>query len=601
MTIIDLSIVSGTYKRLPLLQKMVASVRTSINPGLTYEIILVGVEGDNETIAWCRTQRDIKLLLQPGLQGAISAFNEGGHAAQGRYTVFLNDDLTVVSDTLTLALIFMQNNPEVGIGAMHTDRQRGWQVAGMHARLPDGSPTILPYNGCSIFPTWLGRKLDFWALPGARTYGGDNALVCRIVESGWKAVALPQDCGVKETIPSDELNRLNNERPEGTRDHPDTLAYRKVYPYGPQIRIGKRFEAPAEVKPPLRILYAPIYEEKHVVQHQQKCGLRRALQHIGSVYEVDYLETGPDSILKAATLWRPQLMVLQLHYPEPFTPEHMRQLRQHLPGSTIVTWNGDVYDMTAYPREKRTKNGKETVADAYVRMLRMVDLHTVVNAQAVLNFGARGVTCRYWQLGYEPEGVGHEPLPSDSAYDVLFLGNGYSANRQRFGDFLQTLSCRLGVYGHGWPQLQTHPANTYDFRQGCRLYRRAQIALGDSEWASTARGFVSNRAFQAMAAGHALMLQQAFDGTELIGLADGKHWVLWTDYADLREKIAYYLDPRHEAERAKIAAAGQVEVLTHHSFESRVAELLTMLREQKQRVAEPTNADPTLTIFHKGI
>lgn len=593
---IDLSIVSGTYNRLDYLKKMIASVRSAINPGLSYEIILVDGGSTDGTQDWARYQPNVRLIEHGDLRGAIAAFNDGGHAARGRYTVFLNDDLTLVGNSLTLAVSFMENHPEVGIAAFHTDRLGGWAVAGMPARTPEGKPCTLPYNGCSIFPTWLGKRLNFWALPGARTYGGDNALVGRVVEAGWKAVALPPECGVKETIPHDELNTINNERPEVTRNHPDTEAYLAVYPRGPQISLKRTVEPPADWKPPMRILYAPVYEENHATQHEQKYGLRRALMRLGPVWEVDYLKDGPVAILKAAAEWKPQLIVTQFHYPDPFTPEHMHILRTHLPSSALVNWNGDVYDMTQYPRDRRTKDGKESVADAYVRMLRMVDLHTVVNEHAMWNFRSRGVNCAYWQLGYEPEGLGHEPFPSDPKHEVLFLGNGYSTNRQRFGDFLKTLADRVSVYGNGWPQLQAHPANTYDFRQGCRLYRRARIALGDSEWATTARGFVSNRAFQAMAAGHALMLQQWFDGTDLIGLVDGKHWVLWQDYTDLREKIDYYL--AHEDERAKIAAAGHVEVLTNHSFDRRVQELMTLLRQPKAQ-ADPVNADPTLAQYHE--
>ncbi len=587
---LDLSVVSGTYQRLSLLKKMVQSARASINPGLTYEIVLVGVQGDDDTLAWCKTQPDVRLIVQSGLQGAIHAFGEGGRAARGRYTVFANDDLTFVGASLTRALCFMQANPDVGIAAFWTDRLGGWQVAGMPALDPYGKPIVLPYNGVSIFPTWLGKRLDHWSLPGARTYAGDNALVCRVVESGYRAVELPKDCGVQETIPHDELNRINNELPGPGKAHPDTAAYRRVYPHGPKVRKGRLFSPPDTFREPMRIVYAPIFEEGHTIQHEQKYGLTRALQRIGSVCEVDYQADGPDSILRAAADFRPQLLILQLHYPSPFTEAHMIRLRNLLPTATIVNWSGDVYDMTRHPQH----------ADAYVSMLRHVDLHTVVNETAALNFIMRGVNCRYWQVGYEPEGVGYEPSVADPRYEVLFLGNGYSTNRHRLGDFLKTLTCRVDVFGLWWPMLSAHPPTLYDFRAGCRLYRAARIALGDSEWAHTARGFVSNRAYQAMAAGGCLMLQQAFDGVELTGLVDGKHWVLWQDHDDLRAKIDYYLD--REAERARIAKAGHREVLLNHSFERRVDELLTMLRAPNYGMptlrAEPTNGDPTLARFH---
>ena len=100
---------------------------------------------------------------------------------------------------------------------------------------------------------------------------------------------------------------------------------------------------------------------------------------------------------------------------------------------------------------------------------------------------------------------------------------------------------------------------------------------------------MSNRLFQAMAAGGALLLQQHFDGMEdLLGLEHGKHLIVWKDYDDLREKIAYYLE--HEDERAKIARAGQHEILKKHSFHARLRELFDMLAAPEDHLIGPEYA-----------
>ncbi|MCP4648178.1 MAG: glycosyltransferase, partial [bacterium] len=90
-------------------------------------------------------------------------------------------------------------------------------------------------------------------------------------------------------------------------------------------------------------------------------------------------------------------------------------------------------------------------------------------------------------------------------------------------------------------------------------------------------GFVSNRLFESLAAGGALMLHQEVPGMEeLIGFKDGEHYVKWTDFDDLKEKIAYYLN--HEDERQKIADAGTRECRENHSFDKRVEELFEILK-----------------------
>lgn len=572
---IELSVVSGTYNRLAMLKKMVYSVRRSA-AGLSYEIVLCDGGSTEGTQAWIKQQPDCRLIEHGQLRGAIAAFNDAAAVAKGQYVVLANDDLWFVEDAIRRAVAFMISHPDVGIGCFYTNRaNRGYHVADMPAHYADGRMTSAPYGGIVITPRWLGNMLGWWTLAGARTYGGDNAFCARAIEAGWPVVRL-EGCKITETIPHDKLNEINN--PPSTEDHPDAKAYLKVFPRGPELGKARQLEAPPS---PMRILYAPIYEHGHKVQHDQKRGLRRALQRIGYVREVDYAASGPDSILQVAQEFQPDLVLTQCHYPEPFTVGHAARLRAMLPNAKLVNWNGDVYNMA-----KHEKYGSE-----YCAMLRHFDLQTIVNASSVPDYRAAGVRAAWWQIGYEPDGVGYEPKSDTPAHDVIFMGNGYSQHRQTFGLFLRSLSYNVGLYGDYWPG-GSNGQTLYDFKRGCRLYRNAKIALGDSEWSQAAKGFVSNRPFQAMAAGNCLMMQQWFDGCEdMLHLIDGKHLVLWRDYDDLRVKLAYYLDPAHEDERASIARAGQLEVLKHHSFEARVQELLDILGRLDNMVP---GVDPSL-------
>jgi spore maturation protein CgeB len=103
------------------------------------------------------------------------------------------------------------------------------------------------------------------------------------------------------------------------------------------------------------------------------------------------------------------------------------------------------------------------------------------------------------------------------------------------------------------------------------------MAVSDSQWPH-ATGFVSNRLFQVMSAG-ALMLQQDFDGMyDLLGLVDGEHLVVWKSFAELADKIRYFL--YNDEERNKIAKAGELFVRENHSFDVRVKELLYELKKR---------------------
>jgi GT2 family glycosyltransferase len=200
-----LSIVSGTVWRIHYLRRMVYSVREQIPPGISYEIVLVGLSSDEETKQWVREQRDIVWLEHDELVGAIKAFGDGAARAQGDYVVLANDDLTFLPGSIMRALVFMQDRPNVGIGLFYTDRSQyrgNLHVAQMPAYYEDGRPTSIPYGGICIVPRTLGNTLGWWNVPGARTYGGDNALCARAVEAGYDIAAIP-DAAVHETIPND--------------------------------------------------------------------------------------------------------------------------------------------------------------------------------------------------------------------------------------------------------------------------------------------------------------------------------------------------------------------------------------------------------------
>jgi glycosyltransferase involved in cell wall biosynthesis len=561
--VIELSVVSGTFNRFEMLKRMIYSVRSSA-AGISYEIILIDGGSTDGTLEWARQQTDIRLIEHAALYGAIKAYNDGAALAQGEYVVFSNDDLSFDKDALPIALAYMYDHPETGIGLFQTNRSHhAWHVAEMPAHYPGGRMTNAPYGGIMIMPRALGDKLQWWHLPGARTYGGDNALCSRAIEAGWPVIELV-GARVDEPRIDDELKRVNT---VPTNDnHPDTAAYLRVFPHGPELGHVRTDSVPLMAQ---RILYAPIYEEGHKVQHIQKRGLRRALQRIGVVREIDYI-TDPDAILRCAEQFKPDLIVTQLHYSNPFTPAHSAKLRELLPTATLVNWNGDVYD--------RSNDA------GYIQTLKPFDLQTTVNASAIAGYETHGIRTAYWQVGYEPDGIGYESDESTPRHDVIFLGNGYRVERHIFGSYILSLPCSTAIYGDFWPDGWAKPSTLYDFRYGCQLYRNAKIALGDSDWsAEGGKGFVSNRPFQAMAAGGCLMLQKWFDGCEeYLNLVDGKHLVLWHDHDDLHKKVIYYLN--HEDERQMIVRAGQLEVLRHHSFDARVQQLLGILAHLDNRI-----------------
>jgi hypothetical protein len=578
---IELSVVTGTFNRLPYLKKMVQSVRDNMGVGIPYEIVLVDGGSEDGTIEWCKEQHDIVLIEQGELLGAIKAFNEGLFAARGRYCVVGNDDIIYLDDTLIKAISYMEDNPTIGVGCFYQDRDHPgkFNLSYMPA-IVDGEQMNHLYGQVCIVPRWLGNEVGWWgSVPGLRTYGGDNNLSSFILEKGYRVTGVPCAC-ISDMQVQDELREINNAyRMKGMkrRGHPDSNLWGNHWTHqdgtcGPIVRHDPYRANPLKRKK--RFLYLPIYEQGHAVQKTQKRGLRDALARYGMVYEFDWLQVVADHgggyminyLMDIMDAWQPDLLLTQIHTPDSrmFNKSSINRIRGEFPKVAWVNWNGDYH-----PEDLLTR--------ANIDMASLFDIQCVVTTRVGEHYTRGGVGWMYWQIGYEESDA--EPNKDTPRHDVVFLANGYSNDRLRLGRMLQGMKgVDVGIYGSWGAGVRPSGSNLYNFDAGQMLYRAAKISVGDNQWGDRATGFTSNRMFQAMAAGGALFMQQYIPGLEeLLGLKDGVHYIAWKDNQDLVGKIYHYMDGRREKMRARIAQQGMEFVRQHHSFDARVQELMEVL------------------------
>lgn len=569
-----LSVITGTFNRIVNLQRFVYSVRRSLGVGISYEIIIVAGPCTDGTQDWCKQQSDIRLIEQDSLVGAIRAFGAGFDVAQGRYVLIANDDIVIVGKSITRAIAYMDQHLSVGVGCFYQDRGgKSMHVEQMPAHFADGRKLSVHYGQVCIVPKELGDAVGWWGhrdpvMSQARTYGGDSWMSAKIIELGYAVVPI-EGTAIHDLTPQDALRELNHAAQLPGNNHPDTIVYLTAYPHGPLIDTNHapKRRAQTDVR---RVLYAPIYESGYPVQKTQKCGLRRALQRESAVLEVDYL--AGQSLIDAARDWQPDLTIIQAHESSPqLNAGTLAAMKPYLRGP-LVAWNGDVYDYS---------NNAE-----YLALLKHFDLFGVVNASAIPRYNAGGANAVFWNVGYEPYILTGMPLPEVN-HDVVFIGNGYSEQRQALGQYLtelqMTIGVNVGIYGDRWQSpVQAQGSTLYDFQRTGAILRASKLAIGDSQYKGA--GFASDRLFNTLAAGGAMMLHQAFDGmTDYTGLIDGVHLVTWSDLDDLAGKIAYYL--QNEAQARRIAQQGQAHVLRNHSFEARLKELRTMLAKNAARGA----------------
>lgn len=555
-----LALVTGTFNRLSSLQRMITSARTAIPRGLSYELIVVDGGSTDGTIAWCKSQPDIKLIEHGALFGAIRAFCDGAKSAQAEYIVLANDDVTFRPFSIIAALSHLERNPTCGAVAFADNRTSiitgngsQYRVEGMGATLADGRQTMVPYAQVGMFRRALGDEVGWWGIDDpimgqARTYGGDNFLSAGIWERGYTVDAVAQAV-VEDHIVRDELRGKNND--SGPND--SALFYRRY----PTVNLPSKL-ADRTSKNRLRILHFPVYEWTHPQKDNPEAGLTEALADYGLAFEWDYLNNEID-LIELVRAWQPDLLITQIQNVGRITAYQLASMRNAAPSMTIVNWCGDIHE-------------QGLTSPGILELLQFIDLQTTVNASVLPFYQEKGITAGYWQIYYKQP---IEPLPQAPAYDVLCQMNCYNNSRTELAQMLRamrfpnsTRRVNAGIYGNC---IGANGNTHYDFAMQAALYRNATINIGDTY--SGGYAYCSNRVFQCLGAGGFLLLQRSEGLQQFTGLEAGVHYVEWSDFRDLHEKILLWLNPEKDTERREIAQAGMDFVRKNFSASAQVYKL----------------------------
>lgn len=588
-----IGLVSGTYNRFASLQTMIASFRACIPPGIPYTITIVDGGSTDGTLDWCRTQRDIHLIEHGELKGAIIAFTEGAFSTDAKYILLANDDIVFFPDSILPAIVHLENNKHCGAVAFRDNRplpptytDKDYKVLTFpHTR--KGRVEYLPYAQVGLFRKWLGDKVHWWAgekdemlLPGL-VYGGDNMLSAYIWNYGYSVEAV-EGCAVHDNIVYDELRTINQKRGAVNKD---SDYYYARWPQG--AIVPDQTTLTQEDKRAARILYMPIFEPGWPIQKDPvvgKHGLRDALARAKNkngepclVMEFDYLSM-PASELQAALLkviheFQPDILLTQIQSAAPLTTHVLAAIRQHT-RAAVINWNGDYWAGGLTSREM-------------MDILRNVDLQLIVQADVLPYYEQMGVNAAYWQIGYEEPG---DDLPNMPSFPIVFLAGLRSEKRIQLAHLIEQYGGHVFTPGDEY-------ATLYNFAKGKAIYKNTKLIISDNEFPD-GKGFVSNRLFQALAAGGGLVLQQrVLELEKRTGITAGVHLDEWLDIADLEAKFNYWLDPAHEDERAKIAAQAAAFMAQSHSFDARVAELFEFI---KSRLGTGKQMVETITLKYIG-
>ena len=577
----SITVVSGTYNRLPLLQKMVDSARLSAGGEMHLRFAICDGGSTDGTIDWCKLQPDIDLVEHGELRGAIKAYNDAAAIAKGKYVVIGNDDITFDGDTLKRAYRYMEHNPDVGIGAFYHKYQRRGprQKEGIVQHALDG----YLYGQCCIVRRWLGDLAGWWGKDGMRTYGGDTRLSLRVWEMGWPVVAI-DGCAVIDTEHQDELREINSDTPwrqaraDGTY-HPDLIKWgiawadrmpkKKEWIGAPSRRVLRK-----AMQGNLRSLR---FKAMMRDNDQPRTALIDALSKFGEARQVHMMHKVAETelthqqfqaqVLQELEMYQPDLVIFQAQRPNNVLPETVWKARQRWPWMFLINWDGD----THYP-----------LTDFHYNIAAAVHLQLIVSPSWFPEYVKRGIPVGYWPIGIEQQYLDQQRAKKLDGPDVLFLGALYGEGKFPEAEFrrdavvamAQRSGLTFGLYGPGWYKvgLQT-PATIEQHSKNAAMMSRAKMTLSISQ-ASDLWGYTSDRLYNITATGCPALVQR-FAGMEQHGYVDGETCIAFETIDEMLEKARYYA--AHDTERELIGAKGRIMTHERHTWERRLDGLWCML------------------------
>lgn len=557
----EIGIITGTFNRLSYLRRMVQSVRDQIPRHISYIITLIDGGSTDGSIEWVEQQSDIQLIRHGELRGAIKSFSEGARKTDARYIIMGNDDIVFHNFSIMRAFAHLEENRTCGICCFADNRYaqvtqeepQEYRVMQMPAIDTDGKPVSVNYGQVAMVRSWIGNRVAWWGdkdahLSKARTYAGDNYLSAMTLELGYSVDAV-NGVAIDDHIPPDALRKSNTDR--GAQD---SAQYYARFPRGPYLKPYPQVHNPDRER--LRIVVMDIHEARLPARKAKEQGLAEAFAEIGLVYHIDQVNE-PRDLVSVVRAFRPHLLFVQLHDTDRVNAEVLRQCRAEKPDLCIVTWNGDAHE-------------KGLIAPDILDALQEADLQTVVNAKILPTYKRSGIHAAYWQIGAK---MAAEPYSGNvPRHTVLFQGNAYNDERLALVQTLQASGLEVGLYGN---LPNANGFSHYDFAMQEALNAAAVVVIGDTY--PNTEGFVSNRLFQVLAAGGFLLQQYSPKLDKLTGLKADKHYVSWSDLAELRDKLIVWTNPKMADKRRQIAEAGQSFVLANFTYPRQVEKLIELL------------------------
>lgn len=200
-----LSLITGTRNRPMDFRRLVDSIER--HTPMEWEIVVSDASDtpiENQPVATSETWPKIHIIPERPPKGCTVGYNIAFRKARGEWCLWLNDDCEVMHGYAENALRFMEQHPEIGLGALY------YADAGTRESYHVNTCGFgMLYANFGILRRDLGQQVG-WFDDDLTMYGNDNSLTYRVLMAG-KGVAGIPDARIFHHSTRDQHRVENNE------------------------------------------------------------------------------------------------------------------------------------------------------------------------------------------------------------------------------------------------------------------------------------------------------------------------------------------------------------------------------------------------------
>ena len=191
-----ISIVFGTFNRLPRLRNSIASIQRAAKPlGKPVEIIVIDGGSTDGTLPFLNNVPNAKVISEGGLHGVTRAYNRGFRLAGEEYITWFSDDFTYQDNTLMLLMRRLKKENKMTLVA---------PSIGVNGKFRNYSPN----TPIGIGHRMLFQKVDYWS-EDFITYASDNDFSMKVRMAGGQVVGEANAKVVHHIDMKDHLHKVN--------------------------------------------------------------------------------------------------------------------------------------------------------------------------------------------------------------------------------------------------------------------------------------------------------------------------------------------------------------------------------------------------------